>query len=166
MNTMLMKFTTSLALLCNLFVMLPLRVDLSGVWTLDPARSTGLPPGMGQTMTIKQEGDQLKLETKVLTEQDERIFTATLTADGREVDYAPRGPSGVKGKGRQTAIWATDGSGLEVKEKATFDLPQGPMALVYEHKWTLTADGQTLKIKTSINGPLGPEIVERTFVKK
>jgi hypothetical protein len=166
MNTMLMKFTTLLALLCNLFLMLPLRADLSGVWTLDPARSTGLPPGMGQIMTITQKGDQLKLETKVVIEQDERIFTATLTADGREVDYTPLGPGGVKGKGRQTVIWATDGSVLEVKEKATFNLPQGPMTLVYEHKWTLTADCKTLKIKTSINGPLGPEIVERTFVKK
>jgi hypothetical protein len=35
------------------------KADFSGIWTLDKSRSEGLPPGMDQTMTVRQAGDRV-----------------------------------------------------------------------------------------------------------
>ena len=142
------------------------KVDFSGTWLLDKSNSEGLPPGMDQTMTVVQAGDKLTLETKLITEQGERSVPDTYMLDGKETEFAPRAPNGQAGKGKRTAKWMTDGNGIEVSESATFDTPEGSVTVQTTRKWTLSADGKTLKIELIVQGPNGTQQIKRTFNKK
>ena len=42
------------------------KPNFSGTWTMDRARSFGLPGNMNQTLTITQKDDQIELETKLI----------------------------------------------------------------------------------------------------
>lgn len=142
------------------------KADFSGAWALDKARSEGLPPGMDQTMTVAQTGDTIKLETKVITEQGEQTVPDGYTVSGAETEFAPPGPNGTKGKGKRTARWAADGSGIEVSEQVVFETPDGPVTVEMQRKWTLSDGGKTLTIELTNKGPEGTKKSRRTFVKK
>ena len=43
------------------------KPNFSGTWTMDRARSFGLPPDMNQTLTITQKDDRIELETKLIS---------------------------------------------------------------------------------------------------
>ena len=49
------------------------KPNFSGTWTMDRARSFGLPPDMNQTMVITQKDDQIELETKLIQPNNERV---------------------------------------------------------------------------------------------
>src|SRR3954470_146172 len=104
-------------LLLALIITASAKVDFSGMWALDKSNSDGLPPGMDQTMTVAQTGDKLSLETKLITEQGEKIVPDSYVLDGKETEFAPKAPNGLTGKGKRTAKWMTDGNGLEVNEQ-------------------------------------------------
>jgi hypothetical protein len=142
------------------------KADFSGTWALDKGRSEGLPPGMDQTMTVVQAGDIIKLETKVVTEEGEQTVSDSYTLSGAETDFAPQGPGGSKGKGKRTAKWTADGSGIEVAESASFDTPEGAVTVKMNRKWSLAADGKTLTIELRHEGPQGTKESRRTFVRK
>src|ERR1041384_3098340 len=63
------------------------KPDFSGTWVLDKDRSFSNPPGLEQTLTIVQTGDQIKLESKQKTAQGERVINETyslsITTPGR-----------------------------------------------------------------------------------
>ena len=42
------------------------KLDFSGSWTMDRARSFGMPGNMNQTMSVTQSGDELQVETKLI----------------------------------------------------------------------------------------------------
>lgn len=140
------------------------KLDFSGTWTLDKANSEGLPPGMDQVMTVVQTGDKLSLETKLISEEGEQVVADSYTLDGKETDFTPKTPGGQSGKGKRTAKWTADG--IEVIESSTFDGPQGPVNVQMQRKWTLSADGKTLKIEIVAEGPQGKQQIKRTFIKK
>lgn len=142
------------------------KADFSGAWALDKARSEGLPPGMDQTMSVTQSGDTIKLETKVVTEEGEQTVSDSYTLSGAETDFTPQGPGGSKGKGKRTAKWTADGSGIEVAESVSFETPEGAVAVKMNRKWTLAADGKTLTIELRHEGPQGVKESRRTFVRK
>jgi len=48
------------------------KPNFGGTWTMDRARSFGLPPDMNQTITIVQKDDnQLEVETKLIQPNNE-----------------------------------------------------------------------------------------------
>ena len=121
---------------------------------------------MDQLMTITQTGDKLSLETKLITEQGEQVVPDSYVLDGKEVEFTPRTPGGSSGKGMRTAKWGADGNSIDVSEKATFDTPEGPVTVNATRKWVLSADGKTLKIEMTVDGPNGKQQLKRTFIKK
>jgi hypothetical protein len=141
------------------------KADFSGTWVMDVGRSEGVPPEMEQTMTVKQAGDTLDVETKVVTDQGDQTLAANYVLDGREAEYAPR-RMGAEGKGKRTAKWAADGAGFEVAEEERFDSPNGEVTLQFSRKWTMLADGKTLTIELEVKGPNGPQHSKRTFVRR
>src|SRR6476620_3751183 len=82
------------------------RPDFSGRWELDAAKSEGLPPDMKQSMTVKQTGDRLEVETKITGSQD-RTINDTYTVDGKPAEFTPAIIAGgaKPKKGTRTATW-------------------------------------------------------------
>ena len=142
------------------------KADFSGTWILDKSKSEGLPPGLDQTMTVVQTGDKLSLETKLISDEGERVVSDSYTLDGKEAEFTPQTPNGPAGKGKRTAKWSADGNGIEVVENSTFDGPEGAVNIQMTRIWTLSADGKTLKIDLTADGPNGKQQIKRTFVKK
>ncbi len=141
------------------------KADFNGTWALDKTNSEGLPPGMDQLMTVVQNGDKLSLETKLITEQGEQVVPDSYVLDGKEVEFTPKGPGGLTGKGKRTAKWGSDNS-IEVSETATFDTPESTATFQTTRKWMLSADGKTLKIEMTVDGPNGKQLLKRTFIRK
>jgi hypothetical protein len=154
-----------LALNLNAAVLLT-KADFSGVWKLDAAKSTGLPPGMEQTMTIAQTGDTIKFETLVKgTPQGDLTVADSYAADGKETDFKPANQP--NGKGKRTAKWNADASGIEVTEKLEIETPEGGTVTVEAtRKWSLAADGRTLTIEMKVKSPQGEQESKRIFVKQ
>ena len=144
----------------------PSGTAFAGTWALDKANSEGLPPGMDQLMTVVQTGDKLSLETKLTTEQGEQVIPDVYVLDGKEVDFTPRGQGGQTGKGKRTAKLSADGHSIEVTETATFETPEGTVNVKATRKWMLSADGKTLKIDMTVEGPGGQQVLKRTFIRK
>ena len=142
------------------------KADFSGTWILDKSNSEGLPPNMDQTMTVVQTGDKLSLETKLNSPEGERVVSDSYMLDGKEVQFTPQTLGGESGKGKRTAKWAADGNGIEVNENSTFDGPEGTVNIRMTRIWTLSADGKTLKIDMTAEGPNGKQQIKRTFTRK
>jgi hypothetical protein len=117
-------------------------------------------------MTVVHTGDKLSLETKLINEEGERVVSDSYTLDGKEAEFTPQTPNGPAGKGKRTAKWSADGNGIEVTENSTFDGPEGSVNVQMTRVWTLSADGKTLKIDLTAEGPNGKQQIKRTFVKK
>ena len=142
------------------------KADYSGVWTLDTAKSDGLPPMLkGQKLTVKQTGDRVEIESKMTLEEGDRNDTDAFTVDGKAADYTPKGPGGMEGKGKRTATWNADGRGIDLDEAATFDTPMGSADVKITRKWSLSADGKTLTIEINAETPMGAQHSKRTFTK-
>lgn len=149
------------ALALNFSASALVKADFSGSWALDKSRSTGLPPGMDQTMTVAQNGDSVKIETTLKGEQGEQIVPDSYILDGKEKDIE-RGNA----KGKRTSKWTADGNGFEVTERVTADTPEGAVEIQATRKWTLSADGKTLTIDMTAKGPQGEQQSKRIFIKK
>jgi hypothetical protein len=142
------------------------KAELNGTWKLDTAKSTGLPPGMEQTMTVVLSGETLKIETVVKGAPQGDITVAdSYILDGKENDFKPANVP--NGKGKRTAKWNADKSGIEVTEKAQVETPEGGTAIIEAmRKWSLAADGKTLTIEMKVKSPQGEQESKRTFVKQ
>lgn len=88
------------------------------------------------------------------------------TLDGKETEFSPKAPNGQMGKGVRTARWTDDGNGIEVHEKSTFFGAEGQVDIQMTRRWTLSADGKTLRIELTVDGPQGKQQVKRTFIRK
>ena len=143
------------------------KANFSGTWTLDKSKSEGLPPTMkDQVLTVKQDGDKLNIESKVMMEQGDQVNNEVYTLDGKPADFTSKGPGGMEGKGKRTAKWAADGNGIEVSEEILYDTPQGSATVNITRKWALSADGKELTIIMDISGPMGSQHIKRVLVKK
>ncbi len=142
------------------------KADFTGTWKLDTAKSTGLPPGMEQTMTVTQTGDTIKLETVVKGgPQGDQTVSDSYTLDSKEADFKPANPPNAKGK--RTAKWNADSTGIEVSEKLEVETPDGGKATIEAmRKWALSTDGKTLTIEIKVKTPNGEQEIKRTFVKQ
>ncbi|HEY9282060.1 MAG TPA: hypothetical protein VIP46_01270 [Pyrinomonadaceae bacterium] len=140
--------------------------DFGGTWVLDAAKSEGLPQGVEETMTVKQEKDKFAVESKMKSPRGERAMNMDFAADDKEGAFTIRmGPNELTGK--RTAKWSADGSALEVTETADIPTPDGGTASVKTwRKWTLSADGKTLTAEETRTGPRGEQKMKRVYTKQ
>jgi hypothetical protein len=143
----------------------PARPDFSGRWELDAAKSEGVPPDTKQTMTVKQTGDRLEVETKITGPQD-RTINDTFTLDGKPAEFTPAMLAGGTAKnGIRTASWSADGSGMDVLEQADVETPQGADKIKGKRTWRLSEGGKVLTIEIDLAGEKGP-IKGKRFYRK
>ena len=141
------------------------KPDFSGTWVMDTNRSFSNPPGLEQTLTVVQSGDQIKVDAKLKTQQGEQAVNETYTLDGKETEFAPPGTQpGAKGK--RKAMWLPDGRGAVIEDIVTSDSPNGPVTRKTTRKWTLSRDGTTLTVDYYFDDQRGSFEAKRVFVKK
>jgi murein DD-endopeptidase MepM/ murein hydrolase activator NlpD len=125
-----------------------------GVWSLDRGRSSGLPPGMEQTMTIAPDGDGLEVETAVVTDFVDRMQKDRYVFDGAEHEAAIQGI----GKGTRTATRVND---HEFKSVDRLDGPSGQTTI--ERAFSL-GQGE-LSIDLTTEGFAGRTQTHRVFTR-
>lgn len=138
-------------------------VDFSGTWVLDPARSV-LPRANGSPAVEPEvAGQPLTLvlvqnaEALTITREGRRgTSTVVLAFDGREMDTT--GPRG--GTLKVRSRW--QGSVLVSEGRQEMETPRGPLTVTLREERSLSADGQTLTVKTVTRGPRGE--TSRTMV--
>jgi hypothetical protein len=145
----------------------PARPDFSGRWELDAAKSEGIPPDTKQTMTVKQTGDRLEVETKITGPQD-RVVNDTFKLDGKPAEFTPAMLGGGKAKkGTRTASWSADGSGMDVIEQAEVETSEGAADTIKgKRTWRLSEGGKVLTIEIDLAGGQGPIKGKRVYRKQ
>ena len=147
------------------FALAAAKPNFSGSWTMDRARSFGIPGNMTQTMTVTQTDDKIELETKLIQPGNERSVKDTYTLDGKEYEFTPTvAPNQPPAKGKRTATWLPSDRGITVTEVTTAESPNGPVTTQIVRKWTLSTQGE-LTIDMYVDGPRGSFESKRVFLK-
>ena len=148
------------------FALAAAKPNFSGSWTMDRARSFGIPANMTQTMTITQTEDKIELETKLIQPGNERSVKDTYTLDGKEYDFTPQvTPNQPPAKGKRTANWLPGDKGLAVTEVTTAETPKGPVTTQIVRKWTISSQGE-LVIDMYVDNPNMSYEAKRIFIKQ
>ena len=143
------------------------RPDFSGRWELDAAKSEGLPPDTKQTMTIKQTGDRLEVETKITGPQGDRTVNDTYTVNGKPTEFTPAMLAGGSAKnGTRTASWSADGKGIDLIEQADVETPEGADTIKGKRTLRLSEGGKVLTIEIDLAGEKGPIKGKRVYRKQ
>jgi len=147
-----------------------LKPDFSGDWTMDRARSFGLPGNMQQTMTVKQTADQMEVETKLIQPGNERTVKDTYIFDGKEYDFTPPTPPNAQPNtpaptGKRITKWLPDGNGIIASEVTTTQTPNGSVKTNIVKKWTFTGEGE-LTIAMFVDNPQFSYEAKRIFTRK
>lgn len=141
-------------------------LNFSGSWTMDRARSFGLPGNMNQTMVVTQAGNQIELETKLIQPDNERTVKDNYVLDGKEREFTPQAPPGqTPPKGKRTANWLPGNKGIVVDEVTTSETPKGPATSKVTRKWTMSSDGELI-IDMYVDAPTVSYEAKRIFTKK
>lgn len=142
------------------------KPDFSGEWTMDRARSFGLPPDMQQIMVVKQTAEQIELETKLIQPNNERSVKDSYILDGKEHDFTPIvPPNAPPAAGKRTANWLPGGNGIVVNESTVADTPKGKVNNQLTRKWTISSEGELI-IDMYFDGPNGSFETKRIFKRK
>jgi len=150
----------------SLFAFAATKPDFSGSWTMDRARSFGMPPDMNQTMVVTHKGDQIEIETKLIQPNNERSIKDTYILDGKEHEFTPAAPPNQPApKGKRTAQWLPGDRGLQITDVTTTETPKGPVTGQVMRKWTLSAQGE-LVIDMYIDNANGSYETKRIFKRQ
>ena len=142
------------------------KPNFSGTWTMDRARSFGLPANMNQTLTVTQKEDQIELETKLIQPDNERVVKDTYILDGKEHEFTPQvPPNQPPAKGKRTAIWLPGDKGIQVTEVTTSETPKGTVTTQVVRKWTISGQGE-LVIDMYVDNPNMSYEAKRIFKKQ
>ena len=142
------------------------KPNFSGTWTLDRARSFGLPGNMTQVLTVTQADDKIEIEMKLIQPGNERSVKETYNLDGKEYDFTPQAPPNqAPPKGKRTVNWLPGDKGLTINDVTTAETPKGPVTTNVVRKWTISGTGE-LVIDTYIDGPNGSFEAKRIFTKQ
>ena len=163
-------FSVSLAAVIFSVVIVAAKPDFSGSWVMDRGRSFGMPGNMQQTMVVRQTGDQIDLETKLIQPDNERTVKDSYILDGKEREFTPplpqnAPPNAPTAKGKRTCGWLPGGNGIVVSETGTTQTPKGPVTSQLTRKWTLSSDGELI-IDMYIDGPNGSFETKRIFKRQ
>jgi hypothetical protein len=157
----------ALLLICSATVSAQ-KPDFSGSWTMDRARSFGMPGNMNQTMTVAQSGDEMTVETKLIQPGNERTQKDTYVLDGKERDFTPPVPPNAPAnapppKGKRTAYWMPGNKGILVDDVTTTETPNGPTVTKVTRKWTFSSG--ELVIDMFVDNPNFSYEAKRVFKK-
>jgi hypothetical protein len=142
------------------------KPNFSGTWTMDRARSFGLPPDMNQTLTITQKDDRIELETKLIQPNNERTVKDTYVLDGKEYDFTPTvPPNQPPATGKRTAMWLPGDRGIQVTDVTTAETPKGPVKTQTVRKWTISGQGE-LVVDMYVDNPNVSYEAKRIFIKQ
>lgn len=142
------------------------KPNFSGTWTMDRARSFGLPPDMTQTLTIVQKEDRIEVETKLIQPNNERTVKDTYVLDGKEYDFTPvTPPNAPPATGKRSSIWLPGDKGIQVTDVTTAETPKGPVKTQTMRKWTLTAQGELI-VDMYVDNPNISYEAKRIFIKQ
>jgi hypothetical protein len=142
------------------------QTDFTGTWVLDTSRSQGLPEGTEQTMTVRQSGDRIEVETQLTTPMGEQRIPDVYVVDGTETDFRPTFNVEVSATGKRTARWTEGRNAFEANERAVVQGPEGEVTFTASRKWTLAPDGRTLTIEMTARGPQGETTSTRVFTRQ
>jgi hypothetical protein len=161
-----MLLMTTMIMALAVIALAATKPNFSGTWTMDRARSFGLPGNMNQILTITQKDDQIELETKLIQPGNERSVKDTYILDGKEHEFTPQvPPNQPPAKGKRTASWMADDKGITVTEITTAETPKGPVTSQVVRKWTLSGPGE-LVIDMYIDNANGSFEAKRIFTKQ
>jgi hypothetical protein len=150
----------------SVFAFAATKPDFNGTWTMDRARSFGLPADMNQTLVISQKDDQIDLETKLIQPNNERSVKDTYILDGKEHDFTPQAPPNQPvPKGKRTVMWLPGDRGLQITDVVTAETPKGPVTTQTVRKWTISGQGE-LVIDMYVDNPNISYEAKRIFTKK
>lgn len=146
----------------------PARPDFSGRWELDAAKSEGLPPDMKQSMTVKQSGDRIEVETKISGPGGDRTINDTYALDGKPAEFTPAvlNGGGKAKKGTRTASWSADGGGMDITEEAEVENSEGTDTIKGKRTWRLSEGGKVLTIDIDLAGQGGAMKSKRVYRKQ
>ena len=148
----------------------PAKVDFTGEWQLDKARSEGLPPGTDQVLTVKQQAERLEAKFRVLGGPDgERTAEDAYVVNGEATDFKPPiiGGGGTVKSAKRTSKWSTEARGFDTVEQAEVEGADGTDTIKATRTWRLSDDGKTLTIEMAVNMPDGSaNKSKRVFTKK
>ena len=149
----------------SVLAMAAAKPNFSGTWTMDRARSFGLPGNMNQVLTITQTDDKIEMETKLIQPGNERTVKDTYNLDGKEYEFTPQAPPNqTPPKGKRTVTWLPGDKGIMVTEVTTAETPKGPTTTQVVRKWTISGSGE-LVIDMFIDSPNGSFEAKRIFTK-
>jgi len=141
------------------------KPNYTGTWTMDRARSFGLPADMTQTLTVTQKDDRIELETKLIQPNNERTVKDTYVLDGKEYDFTPLvPPNQPPATGKRTAVWLPGERGIQVTDVTTADTPKGQVKTQAVRKWTISGQGE-LVIDMYVDNPNVSYEAKRIFIK-
>ena len=169
MKTRIVIFVATIIGLSAVLALAATKPDFNGSWTMDRARSFGIPANMTQTMTVSQAENKIEVETKLIQPGNERSVKDSYTLDGKEYDFTPPVPPNAPAgqappKGKRTATWMPSDKGITVTDVTTAETPKGPVTTQVVRKWTINAQGE-LVIDMYIDGPNGSFEAKRIFTK-
>jgi len=142
------------------------KPSFTGTWTMDRARSFGLPADMNQTLTITQKEDRIELETKLIQPNNERTIKDTYVLDGKEYDFTPVvAPNQPPAKGKRTCVWLPGDRGIQVTDVTTAETPKGPVKTQTVRKWTISGQGE-LVVDMYVDNPNVSYEAKRIFIKQ
>lgn len=142
------------------------KPNFSGTWTMDRARSFGMPGDMTQVLTITHKDDQLEVETKIIQPNNERVIKDTIILDGKEREFTPSVPPGQpQPKGKRTATWLPGDIGITITDVTTAQTPKGEVTTQNLRKWTINAQGE-LVIDSYVDNPNVSYEAKRIFKKQ
>lgn len=147
------------------------KPNFSGTWTLDRARSFGMPGDMTQVLTITHTDDKMEVETKIIQPNNERTIKDTFILDGKEHEFTPPAPPNTPAnappppKGKRTVTWLPGDTALTVTDLTTATTPQGEVTTQNVRKWAINSHGE-LVVDTFVDGPRGSYEAKRIFKKQ
>ena len=141
------------------------KPNFSGTWTMDRARSFGLPGNMTQVLTITQTDDKIEMETKLIQPGNERSVKDTYNLDGKEYEFTPQAPPNqTPPKGKRTVTWLPADKGIMVTDVTTAETPKGPATTQVVRKWTISSSGE-LVVDMFIDNANGSFEAKRIYTK-
>jgi len=145
----------------NLFA----QASFSGSWAFNESKSAlGEGPMMAATlMTINQQADVISVDlVQPSFDGGEEKRSEKYTLDGKESVNQGMMNSSVK----TIATWAADKKGLNFAKSIVFDMNGDKMEMKSTETWSLSDDGITLTVKSTMASPMGDSNTTIVYNKK
>lgn len=139
--------------------------DFSGSWTLNESKSTlGDGPRMSVTsMTVTQQESLISIDlVQPSWEGEEMKRSEKYTLDGKESVNQGMMNSSVK----TITTWSEDKKELRFGKAIVFDMNGDTMELKITDVWTISDDGKTLTVKSSMKSEMGDMNLVLVYDKK